>query len=162
MLAKCRDLRTLPGTKFRLPGAFNYSAHLSGKLKKIILSATNNTFSMQRWKARWQVETLCCWRCRESLTWANPVIKNDISMENYYWLFPSTYYLLAWEVSKDFGHKYTRPCSLTTMQLELVFLVLHKNVCPQRSKNQINCCFAKSVFQLLSSRNLTSWGSVFN
>ena len=29
MLAKCRDLRTLPGTKFRLPGAFNYSAPLN-------------------------------------------------------------------------------------------------------------------------------------
>ena len=28
MLVKCRDLRTLPGTKFRLPGAFNYSAPL--------------------------------------------------------------------------------------------------------------------------------------
>ena len=28
MSAKCRDLRTLPGTKFRLPGTFNYSAPL--------------------------------------------------------------------------------------------------------------------------------------
>ena len=28
MLAECRVLRTLPGTKFRLPGAFNYSAPL--------------------------------------------------------------------------------------------------------------------------------------
>ena len=28
MLAKCRDLRTLPGTKFRLPGTCNYSAPL--------------------------------------------------------------------------------------------------------------------------------------
>jgi len=30
MSAKCRDLRTLPGTKFRLPGTFNYSAPLLG------------------------------------------------------------------------------------------------------------------------------------
>ena len=28
MLAKCRDLRTLPGTKFQLPGTLNYSAPL--------------------------------------------------------------------------------------------------------------------------------------
>ena len=28
LLAKCRNLRTLPGTKFRLPGTFNYSAPL--------------------------------------------------------------------------------------------------------------------------------------
>ena len=31
MSAKCRDLRTLPGTKFRLPGTFNYSAPLLPK-----------------------------------------------------------------------------------------------------------------------------------
>ena len=31
MSAKCRDLRTLPGTKFRLPGTFNYSAPLPMK-----------------------------------------------------------------------------------------------------------------------------------
>ena len=28
MLVKCRDLRILPGTKFRLPGTLNYSAPL--------------------------------------------------------------------------------------------------------------------------------------
>ena len=43
ILAKCCDLRTLPGTKFWLPGTFNYYAPLGGGLANYEISLSEKT-----------------------------------------------------------------------------------------------------------------------